>query len=187
MKKNLWLVFPAAILQYAAIGLLSFIFFSSKSAFLGEIMQTVFGNNGLMVLLLLFLFAVLSAIFVIIFSVIAVNGEYDALFVAKTAMVVKLVQIPAYIGIFVLGALLIISLMTIPFAVALMILDFFTLVLTGLLNVTAVILAVRQKLTTWSHSIWMVLLQLVFCADVVASIVLYVRLKQVHQSTQTAM
>lgn len=180
MKKKLWLVIPAAILQYVAIGVLCFIFFSSKSAFLREIMQTVFGNNALMVLLLLLLFAVLSGIFVIIFSVIAMKGDYDALFVAKTAMIMKLIQIPAYIAIFVLAVLLAISLLTIPFAVALMILDMFTLVLTGLLNTTAVFLAVRQKLTTWNHSIWILLLQFVFCADVAASIVFYVRLRQVH-------
>jgi len=182
--KNLWLIFPVAVLQYVAIGLLSFIFVSSRNAFYGEIMQKVFGNNGLMVLLLLFLFAILSVIFVIIFSVVAMKGDYDALFVAKTAMIVKLIQIPAYIGIFVLGVFLAISLLTIPFAVALMILDFLALFLTGLLNTIAVFLAVRQKMTTWSDSIWVICLQFVFCADVVSSIVFYVRLKQAHRLTK---
>ena len=63
---------------------------------------------------------------------------------AKTAVTVKLCQIPAYILIFLLGVAFFFSIFTFAFSLALAVLDGLALLLSGLLTVAAVIRADRQ-------------------------------------------
>jgi hypothetical protein len=97
---------------------------------------------------------------------------------AKTAMIVKLTQVPAYVLIFILGVLFVITLFTIPFTLGIYLLDCLTLALTGFLTLAAVICAIRQGLCTWKECIWVVILQFIFCGDVVASILFFRMLKK---------
>lgn len=62
--------------------------------------------------------------------------------------------------------------------VLIFIFDFCTLVLTGLLNVVAIDVARKQGTVTLKETLWIIILQFIFCADVVASIVLYSKLNK---------
>lgn len=95
-------------------------------------------------------------------------------------MIVKLIQVPAYIIIFILAVLFLITIFTAPFTAALFIFDYLMLIMTGLLNSAAVIAAIRQRKTTFKSSFWVLLLQFFFCADAVASVVFFLKVRQLQ-------
>lgn len=97
---------------------------------------------------------------------------------AKSAMITKLIQVPAYTTILVLGVLLAITAFTIPFSIGLFLFDSLTLFLTGLLTAAAAINAVRQGFVTAMDCVLIMVLQFIFCIDVVASIILYLKLRK---------
>lgn len=182
MKKNsIWYILPAALLPYFALGTLTVIFFSTKVPVLETVMESVFRGNIWNLIALLLLFCLLAAGLCVVYFVSSIRKEYDALQLAKCAMAVKLLQVPAYIAIFVLGVLLVLAIFMIPFAVGLLLVDCLTLLLTGLMTVAAVINAVRQGYCKTGGIIWIVVLQFIFCADVIAAALFYGKLKRKYK------
>lgn len=173
-----WLTVPTVMLPYLALFALASIFFSTRLPFFEFIMDSVFGGNALNLLAAVLIYCILAASLSIIYFAAGLRKEWDALLLAKSAMIVKLIQVPAYVFIFALGVVFLITLFTIPFSVALFLIDCLTLVLTGLMTVSAVINAIRQGAFKSKEVIWIIILQLVFCADVVSTIVFYNLLKK---------
>ena len=114
----------------------------------------------------------------VVYFAVALCKRWDALTLAKYAMILKLSQIPTYTAIFVLAVPFVVSVITIPFAIGLWWFDCFTLFLSGIFMVAAIINTVRQGMFTSREVCWFVILQFFFCADVVAAIVFYLRLKK---------
>lgn len=185
-SKRIWLMMPAATMLYLMIALLLFVFFGTQVSWISHIMEKVFQNNALPVLAALLLHAVGALALSVVCSVLAIVKKWDALSLAKAAMILKLAQIPAYVAIFVLGVFLFIAIWTIPFVILFVMVDYLVLVMTGLLNTAAVIGAVREKAMPVKSVIWVMVLQLVFCADVVASVVFYKQLKKQKQTAAEA-
>ena len=96
---------------------------------------------------------------------------------AKFAMIIKWMQVPAYVAIFALGLIFAITLFTIPIAIIFVLVDCLTLLLTGLLTISAAVVAVRQGVFQTKDVLWIILLQFVFCADVLAATVFYKKLR----------
>lgn len=171
VKKKFWMLVPAICLPYLAlIG-----FFTPFSVFLVE---SVFQNNLLWALAVLGILCLLTLAVSIVYFVLAVRKGWDALTMAKYAMILKLAQVPAYAVIFVLGVVLLITIFTIPISIGLWLLDCFTLLLSGIFMVAAVINSVRQGVFTPRDVQWFAVLQLFFCLDVVAAVVFYRKLKK---------
>lgn len=93
-------------------------------------------------------------------------------------MVVKLIQIPAYLAIFVLGVLFFISIFTYVFSIFFILYDAAAILLTGLIGVAAVIRAHAEGRATDAFAVINGILQFIFCVDVVSSIVVYVRARK---------
>lgn len=176
-KRSL-LILPAVLLPYVALMALAVIFFSADLPMFARIMESVFDNNGLILIAALLGYCLIAAALSIFCFFRSICKKWDALSLAKTAVIVKLVQIPAYIGVFVVGVLCTITVFTIPFTVGVFLLDCVTLFLSGLLTSAAVINAVRQNNRPFKQVFWVILLQFVFCADVVAAILFYHQLKK---------
>lgn len=176
-KRSL-LILPALLLPYVALLALAVIFFSADLPMLARLMESVFNNNALILMAALLGYCLIAAALSIFCFFQSICKKWDALSMAKTAVIVKLIQIPAYIAVFVVGVLCTITVFTIPFTVGMFLLDCVTLFLSGLLTIAAVINAVRRGDFPFKHVFWIILLQFVFCADVVASIVLYKKLKK---------
>ena len=83
-----------------------------------------------------------------------------------------------YIVIFVLGVVLAITPFGFGFVFIFVILDGLTLALTALINIAAVVNSVQQGDFTYKETWWVILLQFVFCADVVVSFIWCRILKQ---------
>jgi len=176
--KKLLLIVPALFAPYIILLSLLFVFYSAQNSVMEYIMRTVFNNNGLFLVLAVAIYFLVSLILSIVCFCVCITQKCDALSLAKTAMIIKLIQIPAYIVIFLLSVIFLTTIFLFAVAILFFILNCMTLIMTGLLNSAAVIRAIDEHLTTFKCSFWVILLQFVFCADVVASIVFYVKTRK---------
>ena len=103
---------------------------------------------------------------------------------AKTAMIVKLIQIPAYLTIFVLGALFLITIFTYAITIILFLIDCVTLFLSGLLTISSVINASRSQLITKRDAVIFSILQFFFVSDVFSSIILFIHLREKEKTAE---
>lgn len=181
-KKKIWYIIPTALLPYLLLFALAVLLFSTKHTVFTFIMDYIFNSNAWNIVAVLLLYCLFAAALSIGCFVVSIRKGWEALSLAKYAMLVKLFQIPAYALIFVIGLLLAITLFTIPISVGLFLFNCICLLLTGLLTTAAVINAVRQGIFKSQEVVWMIVLQLVFCADVAASIILYIKLRKIHKS-----
>ena len=170
---------PMAITPYLALFVLVLIYLSPTTAFFGWIMEEIFHNNGILLIATFSIICVIHTVLTIICSAWLISRKQDALAVAKTAMIIKLIQIPAYILIFVLGVLLVIAIWTIPFSIALFLVDCLSVFMTGLLVFSSVVISLKNKHFKFKEVFWIVLLQFVFCLDVIAAVLLYRKLKRI--------
>lgn len=141
-------------------------------------MDSLFAGNGLYLVGAVLLYAVFAAVLSMLFAVKSIRKATAPVFLAKAAMIIKWCQVPAFLLIFVLGVMFAITLFTIPFALGLFLLDCLTVFLTGILTAAAAVNAVRLGLFRTKEVLWIVALQLVFCADVMAATAFYRKLKQ---------
>ncbi len=177
-RKILITAIPSLLLPYIALLSLALIFFSTKIELFESIMENIFQSNGLLLIGVLLLYFVVSSVLGIVFFVAGIKNGWNALSLAKTAMIVKLIQIPAYVLIFILSVLLIFTIFTIPFALLLFLVDCFSLFLSGLISVSAIINSVNQGNFKSKEVIWFIISQFIFCADVVMTIIFYRKLKR---------
>ena len=180
--KRIWLLVPAVLLPYLALGTLAVIFFSDGHPALRFVMESVFRGDALFLIASLLIVCLIAFVFAVFYFVAAIRGEWDALTLARTAMVIKLIQIPGYIGIFVFGVLLVITVFTVGFSVGLFLVDCLTVLLSGLAALPAVVNGARGGILSAKKAIWLGVLQFVFCADVAAAIVLFRTLKEKDRS-----
>lgn len=166
-KKNIWLVIPTMFMPYLVVVILSIMMFGENNPF-GKI-------NPLGIILLYSLIATILNIFWFVRSIIK---KGDPILTAKWAMIIKVVQIPAYIAIFILGICLMITIFTIPFVIGLFFIDSLILFLTGLITISSAINSIRLKKLKITDIIWVIILQFVFCADVVVTIIYYLKIKK---------
>ena len=182
MNKKLFMIsVPIVLVPYLALFALATIFFSAELPFFQYIIESVFDSNALYLIAALLLYCFLAAVLSIVCFFVSVFKKWDALSLAKTAMVMKFVQIPAYIFIFALGVAFVIAIFTIPFSIGLFIMDCLSVFMTGLFVISSVIAAIRKKIFTFKEAFWVILLQFIFCADVIASTIFYIKLKRANE------
>ena len=176
--KRFLLLLPTLLMPYFAIASLFIIFFSTKNQIANYIMESVFKGNALLLLVLFAITVILSVILSCICSFVSIKNKWEPLAFSKTVMIIKLIQIPAFIIIFILSLAFMLTIFTIPFAIALFFLDVLALLSTGFLNIAAIITASRNGAVSFKDNLGLAVLQFVFCADVVASVIFYIRLKK---------
>jgi len=182
MNKKLFLIsFPIVLVPYLALFALATVFFSTDLPFFNYIMESVFDSNALYLIAALFLYCILTGILSIVCFFVSIYKKWDAISLAKTAMIMKLVQVPAYVLLFALGAVFVITIFTIPFSIGLFVIDCLSVFMTGLFVVSSVIATIKSNTFTLKEVIWVILLQFIFCADVISSIVFYIKLKRANK------
>ena len=98
MNKRLFLIsVPMVLVPYLALFTLFTIFFSTKVPFFRWVMESVFRGNALYLIAAMLLYCALTVTVSVICFFISINKNWDALSLAKFAMIVKLAQIPAYL------------------------------------------------------------------------------------------
>ena len=185
MNKKLFLFsIPTLLTPYVMIFSLALVFLSTEVELFEAIMESVFHNDGVLLIVALLMYLLLTVALGIASFFISTFKYRDALSTAKTAMLIKLIQIPAYVIIFVLGVATTIAIWTIPFTIALFWVDCLCLIFTALPMISSVICAVREGTLKFREVIWVIILQFVFCADVVAAIIYYKKLEKLASKSK---
>lgn len=173
---------PTVATLYLLITAFVFIFFGSR--ILDPLMTYDSSVGSLVFFGILIGFVVLGiicGILGIISSIVCfVKGDHP-LAMAKTAMTVKLCLLPAYIILFGCGFVFFCGgIFTLAFLLATILADYCVLLITGLFNTLAILRAVQDGKTSLKGNVRYILLQLIYCADVVASILFYRKLKKLY-------
>ena len=136
--------------------------------------------GGLRVLIVLaVLFNLYAAFSVITNLVAALRGRHAAGELARVNRTIKLAHIPAYVFHFALGILgFAASVWGIGLILWAMLIDFLTIILSGMVGLSASLCARKEGLLTDGESIAYAVLSFVYCADVAAAIVFCGKLKK---------
>lgn len=175
-KKTVWYIVPAAILPYLVLFSVVAILNSTKNAVFQNVMKWAFQGNALFLLTFVFFFALLASVLSIVCFVRSVDKQWPALSLAKTAMIVKLVQIPAHIASFILGVLMFLAIFTFPFTVGMFLTECLTLFLTGLITISAAVIAARQGRISKIMAVFYIVAQFIFVVDIISAVILFVKL-----------
>ena len=176
--KRIWLLLPTIILPYFALLLAATVFLSTYLQAFELVMERVFHENGLYILVVLLVFCLIAVVLSITFFLLSIRKNWNPVSLAKYAMVIKWMQVPAYIAILVFGLILAITLFTIPIAILFVLIDCLTLLLTGLLTISAAVNTMRQGIFQRKEILLIIILQFVFCLDVFATTVFYRKLRK---------
>lgn len=161
------------IFIYLAALLPVFLFANGKSRFVTFMWENFFSNNVFIPLFLLLIFGILMYIINILFLLQARQERWSALELARTNMIVKLIQIPAYVFIFIVGLLCMVMIFTMGITFIFVLLDVFSVGMTGL-SAAAVFYKLRkEQLLSVKMQIVYSMASFVFCADVMAAILGY--------------
>ena len=166
--------------------IIAFLFIFNSPKILGGLMKVdgPIGSQVFFIILITFVgIGILCGILGIVSSIVCfVKGE-NPLAMAKTAMTVKLCLTPAYIILFGCGFVFFCGgIFTLAFLIAIIVADYCVLLITGLFNTLAILRAVQDGKTSLKGNVRYILLQLIYCADVVASILFYRKLKKLYSA-----
>ncbi len=180
MKKLFWISVPVVLVPYLALFLSATVFFAAKLPFFYFLMESVFDGNAFYLIGAFLLYCLLTGVLSVVCFFVSIHKKWDAVSLAKTAMAMKLAQMPAYVLLFALGAVFLTSIFTVPFSVGFFAVDCLSVFMTGLFVIASVIGAIRNRTFTWKKVIWVIVLQFIFCADVIASVIFYRKLKRAN-------
>ena len=176
MKKLVIIVNSVYI--YLLVFLLLATFNFGHSKIIDFLWETVFFNSVYVPLFFILLIGVLIYIINIVFIVMGWNGKWNARELARVNMLVKLIQIPAYILIFLAGIACLITIFTMGISVALIFLDGFCIGMTGLLGIAAFRNMQREGRISQTQQVFYSIGSFIFCVDVILAIAGYRRSKQ---------
>ena len=149
------------------------IVFMMYCIFSGFLIKDVFQNNAYFCLLILILIWVVALICAVSICTVSLIKKWDFVELSRVNMLIKTISIPAYVAIFVIGVACMFTIFTFAISFALMILDVMAILLSGLIGLCAVKRCCDGKALSANKMIPYCVLQFVFCADVVASIIVY--------------
>lgn len=180
-KKRIWWLVPTIALPYLLLLSLCIILFSTDQSIFKFIMENIFQNNVWILLATFTVYCIIASTLSIICFILSIVNKWDSLTLAKTSMIIKLIQVPAYIMIFIFGLIMLITIFTIPFSLILFIFDCWILFLTSLITLSGVLNSIHENKFKFSEIIWVIILQFIFCTDVVSSIIFYKKLKNISK------
>lgn len=155
--------------------------FALYCIFSGFLMESFFQNNVYLLLLYMFVFWLFALVCAISFLLFSHIRKWDAYEVSRINMIVKLAQIPAYLLIFLVGLMCLLTIFTFAISFILMALDGMTIILSGLIGLAAVVRNRSNDTLSQKTSLIHGILQFVFCADVVSSIIIFKNAKKIRQ------
>ena len=171
-KKSMVYFVMLAVTPYLAVIPSLISFFGSE-----ELWQLL-GNNAYNLIIPVALFIVVTVILTIVCFIFSQAKKWDAYALAKTMTIIKTIHIPAYVAIFVVAVFCALTVFSLPFTVLFAVFDYILLVMSGIMTSSAVALAIKQNPQISKKYYFLVALQFVYCIDVVATWILYLKLKR---------
>ena len=173
MKKYFGLIFPMLLPYVFVLGMGGILFFD------GKIFDAVFNRRFDIFLMLLGGLLIVSLLSVLVTAVCAVGRKWDASEILKANMIVKILQIPAYVLIFISGIKFSLSmiLMTPLAGILFVIFDCMVIFLTGVVGSVALWRCYKENLIDKKLMLVFAISQFIFCVDVVCAIALFMMVK----------
>lgn len=110
--------------------------------------------------------------------VLSCREKWFASNMALCSMILKLVQIPAYILFFMVGMSGVIFVQFLAVTFIIWLIDVLTITLSGIVGISAVLRCRAEGKLTRSQTIIHGILQFIFCADVISAIIVYRKSKE---------
>lgn len=176
MKKYILLI-PTVLFPYALLFVLISLFISSDVPAFGEMWEKLFDNNAFAALGIILIVFVILLVINVSYLVVSLNNKWRSREMSISLLILKLIQVPAYIGIFIIGLLCMLTVFTIPIALFLVFLDCLCVMLTGILTIPTVIRSYKENCITKGESIIYIILSFCLNVDIIVSILTFVRCK----------
>lgn len=164
--KKMYACIPIILLPYTTVAL---IFLVISGFFIDPEKQSL----ALFVLLFVLGIYILALICVVFYCIASHRKKISALEMAKLSMLIKIIQIPAFLLIFIFGIFSFITIFTMIYSVIFLILDVVSIVLTGIVGASAVRLNYNQGAINKREVVIYTLMQFVFCLDVIIAILVF--------------
>lgn len=180
-KKSMIYFVMLAITPYIAVIPLFILFFGSEK------LWHLLGNSAYNLFIPIALFIFFTFVLTIICFVFSQIKKWDAYVLTRAMAIIKVIHIPAYITIFVVGAFCALTVFSLPFTLLLAFFDYILLFMSGIMTVSAVILAINQNPQLSKKYYFLAALQFVYCVDLVATWILYLKLKREKQMNEISL
>ncbi len=140
--------------------------------------ENVFDNNIYRPLAVIVLYELIMLIITAIFTINCMRcnrvcEREELISLAKTQMIVRIVQTPAYIAIFIAGSIGVITIFTIGISVALAVFDVLSIVVTGLSSVGVYALLGKRGMISQKERLIFSVAGFIYCFDVIVAIICY--------------
>jgi len=162
------------------------ILFSLICIFTNTLMEKIFHNNGLYLILLLIITYVIALFSSIIFCIKSILIRINSQELLHINMIIKLIQIPAYILIFIFSLLCFLTIFTMGISIVLMIFDCMAILLTGIIGLAGITRCLIENKLPKKTVVIYGILQFVFCIDIIASIKIYNKIKKANNNENTS-
>jgi hypothetical protein len=146
-------------------------------------MDTIFNNNAFSFLFILIIVFVAALVCALAVFITGFTKKKNSLEVLRINMIIKLIHVPAYLLIFVFGLLCTLTIFTIGINIVLIIFDGMTIILSGLIGIGGIIRGLRENKISIKKAVLHGMLQFVYCADIISSIVIYRTVKATEKDT----
>lgn len=171
MRKAILILLPVILFPYFAILAMLFSFNFFDSAVIDFLVEHVFFDNGFLILFVLFLLWLIGMVCAVLFS-FHFTREWQPVELAKVSLLIKLIQIPAYIVIFLLGLCFMVTIFTFAFSFLMVLFAVMSILLSGLIGACAVKKSYSAGILPQGKALLLGVLQFIFCLDVVSAAVL---------------
>lgn len=149
-----------------------------KSNIITFLWNHVFFHNIYIPLTIVIVFGMILYILNIIFLIKAKNGKWSAQELARTNLLVKLIQIPAFLFIFLVGLLCTILIFTIGISLVLGLLDVICIGLTGIFATATFHRLRKEQQISTKMQIMYSIASFLFCVDVITAMIAYRKSKR---------
>lgn len=166
---------PALLTQYVFLTLLFALFRNH------HILTTIFNESILNMFMFLIIFFLAAFIGTIVTFILSIVFKWDAKTTAFISMMIKLLQIPAYIAMLFMGMIgtFTIFLIALPFVI--ISINLITIFMTGIIATAACIAGCREKKLKAEEALAFSIGQFFFCADIVICIIVYVKIRKAEK------
>lgn len=166
-----------AVLPYLVAGMLILLFVNN------ELTEIIFQGSIFTVAIPLALLIAVTFWLTYLCVYKSLKNKWDAYTFVRTMTVIKLIHIPAYIAIFIIGTICMITVFTRAFTLLLAVFDFVLILMSGSMTFAAMLRTKDEYPSVFRKCIWALPLQFVYCADVIAVVIFYLRLKAENKNT----
>ena len=174
------MLIPATLFPYAMVTLLLSVVY-----FIANIINKTDSDIGdgiliLSVVLSAFLYWLVSIVLLGIFVLRCFTKNVEPSDVAKSAEIIKIIQIPAYLIMFIWSIGLLAVFFSAPFILIHVLIASLTITMTGILNSAAVLLAKRKYSLPLKTCAVFIITQFMFCIDVFSSSIFCRKVKELQ-------